>query len=401
MTIASGILKTTAFKKQAALGTGATGSGGKVARRTSSVFQAPRDMFESNEINTHHQSTGSAYGLHRAEGRIDGLLSAGTFADLIGSILEKDFATGVDSTALTLTYGGSAGAWTVARASGSFLTDGFKAGDVIRASGGSVSANNDRNFLITSVVALTITFIALDGATVTSGSSTTTTLTVQGKKTYAPTSSHTKDYYTFEEFYSDLTKSETFKDCRVGSVAIGLPATGNATISVDVVGLSRTLGNAQVLTTPTVTTTAIMSAINGVILINGSAQAVATGINFTIANSAANAGAVIGSNFGQDVTTGRIMVSGTFTAQFDSTTLQALFDGETNTSISVVLTGDNTGTADFVAFTMPRVKITSDQPNDGETAIVRTYNFMAEYNAAGGSGVATEQTILSVQDSAA
>lgn len=401
MTIASGILKTTAFKKQAALGTGATGSGGKVARRTSSVFQAPRDMFESNEINTHHQSTGSAYGLHRAEGRIDGLLSAGTFADLIGSILEKDFATGVNSTALTLTYGGSAGAWTVARASGSFLTDGFKAGDVIRASGGSVSANNDRNFLITSVVALTITFIALDGATVTSGSSTTTTLTVQGKKTYAPTSSHTKDYYTFEEFYSDLTKSETFKDCRVGSVAIGLPATGNATISVDVVGLSRTLGNAQVLTTPTVTTTAIMSAINGVILINGSAQTVATGINFTIANSAANAGAVIGSNFGQDVTTGRIMVSGTFTAQFDSTTLQALFDGETNTSISVVLTGDNTGTADFVAFTMPRVKITSDQPNDGETAIVRTYNFMAEYNAAGGSGIATEQTILSVQDSAA
>jgi hypothetical protein len=401
MTIASGILKTTAWKKQAALGTGATGSGGKVARRTSSVFQAPRDMFESNEINTHHQSTGSAYGLHRAEGRIDGLLSAGTFADLIGSILEKDFATGVNSTALTLTYGGSAGAWTVARASGSFLTDGFKAGDVIRASGGSVSANNARNFLITSVVALTITFIALDGATVTAGSSTTTTLTVQGKKTFAPTSSHTKDYYTFEEFYSDLTKSETFKDCRVGSVAIGLPATGNATISVDVVGLSRTLGNAQVLTTPTVTTTAIMSAINGVILINGSAQTVATGINFTIANSAANAGAVIGSNFGQDVTTGRIMVSGTFTAQFDSTTLQALFDGETNTSISVVLTGDNTGTADFVAFTMPRVKITSDQPNDGETAIVRTYNFMAEYNAAGGSGIATEQTILSVQDSAA
>lgn len=401
MAIASGILKTTAWKKQSALGTAATGSGGKLARRVTSVFQAPRDMFESNEIVTHHQSTGSAYGLQRAEGAINGLLSAATFSDLIGSILEKDFATGVNSTALTITYGGTAGAWTAARASGSFLTDGFKKGDVVRASGGSVSDNNTRNFLVTNVVALTITFIALDAATVTSGSSTTTTLTVTGKKTHAPTTSHTKDYYTVEEWYSDLTKSETFIDCRVGSVAIGLPATGNATIAANLVGLSRVLAGSQSLTTPTATTTAIMSAINGVILINDSRQTVATGINFTISNSAANAGAVIGSNFGQDVTTGRIMVSGTFTAQFDSTTLQTLFDNETNTSISVVLTADNTGSSDFIAFSMPRVKITSDTPDDGEQAIVRTYNFTAEYNAAGGTGIATEQTILQVQDSAA
>jgi hypothetical protein len=401
MAIASGILKVSSFKKQTALGSGSTGSGGSELRRVTSIFTSPVDTFESNEIQTHHQSTGASIGLHRAVGAINGELSASTYSALIGSILEKDFATGVNSTALSLTYGGTTGAWTVARATGSFLTDGFKIGDVVRASGGSVAANNTRNFLITAVVALTITFIALDNAAVTAGASTTTTLTVTGKKTFVPSTGHTKDYYTFEEFYSDLVRSETFKDCRIGQVDVSLPATGNATISINAVGLSRTLGGAQILTTPTATTTGIMNATNGVILINGTKQTVATGINFSISNSAENAGAVIGSNFGQDVTTGRIMVSGTFTAQFDSVTLQTLYDNETDLSISVVLTADNTGTSDFVAFTIPLVKITGDAADDGEKAIIRSYTFVGEYNAVGGTGISSEKTILSCQDSAA
>ena len=71
------------------------------------------------------------------------------------------------------------------------------------------------------------------------------------------------------------------------------------------------------------------------------------------------------------------------------------------TSISVVLLADTTGASDFVAFTLPKVKITSDDPDDGEKAIVRTYNFTAEYNADGGSGVSSEATIMTYQDSAA
>jgi len=397
--IASGILKTTAWKKQAALGSAASGSGGKTARRVSSIFKADRDTFASNEIVSHHQSTGVAYGLQKADGNINGLLSAGTFAELIASILEADMAAGVVIAAQTVTYGGSSNAWTITGTG--FLTGtGLKIGDVVRASGGSVSANNARNFLITGLTNTVITFRALDGATVTSGSSTTTTVTTHNEKTHAPATGHTKDYYTVEEWYSDIEKSETFTDMRVGQVAVSLPATGNATVAIDFVGLNRVRGVAQVLTTPTTTTTAVMAASNGFISINGAAQAVATGINFTIANSAANAGAVIGSNVGADVTTGRIMVSGTITAQFDSTTLQALYEGETNIAINVVLTGDNTGTSDFVSFTMPRVKLTGDAPDDGEKAIIRSYPFTCEYYAAGGSGVAYDQTILSYQDSA-
>jgi hypothetical protein len=401
MTVASGILKTLAWKKQTGLGSPASGSGGTAGRRVTSLFTAPRDTFESNEIVAHHQSTGVTYGLHNASGSINGELSAGSYDELIASLLEQDMTAGINSTALSVTYGGTAGAWTAARASGSFLTDGFKIGDIIRASGGSEAANNARNFLITNVVALTITFIALDGAAVTAGASTTTTLTVTGKKSFVPSTAHEKDYYTVEEFYSDISKSETFEDCRMASLAVNLPATGNATVSMEMIGLSRELGNAQVLTSPTSSTTAIMNATNGRILVGGSVQTVATSITINVANGAANAGAVIGSNYGADVTTGRIRVSGTLTAQFDSTTLQALYDGETTTDISIVLLADGTAASDFVAFSIPRVKLTGDAPDDGEKVIIRTYPFTAEYNATGGTGVSREQTIISYQDSAA
>ncbi len=399
-TIASGILKTTAWKKQTALGTAASGSGGKTARRVTSIFKADRDTFESNEIVSHHMSTGVAYGLKKADGKIDGLLSAATFADLFASILERDFTAGATVAAQTLTYGGSANAWTMT-GTGFTAGAGIKAGDVVRASGGSVAGNNSRNFFVYSATNTVLTFIALDEATVTAGSSTTTTVTVVGKKTYTPLTGHTKDYYTVEEWYSDIAKSETFTDMRVSQIDVDMPATGNATISVSFVGLNRTRGVTQVLTTPTTTTTAIMAASNGAIIINGVNQTIATSLKFSISNGAENAGAVIGSNSGQDVITGRVRVSGSFTAQFDSTTLQALYDAETNTGINCVITGDTTATSDFVAFSMSRLKITSDMPDDGEKAITRTYNFTAEYNASGGNGTANDQTLLSVQDSAA
>jgi len=399
-TIASGLLKITSWKKQSALNTAASGASGKTARRTSAVFKAERDTFESDEIVPHHQSTGVAYGLQKADGKIDGLASSGTFADFFAAILEKDFAAGVAIGSQTITYGGTTPNWTLT-GTGLMAGAGLKVGDPIRASGGAVSANNARNFLITALTNTVATVFALDEATVTTGASTTTTLTVVGKKTNAPISGHTKDYFTVEEWYSDLAKSETFIDMRVSELSISMPATGNATVGIGFVGLSRVLGSSQVLTSPVTTSTAIMSAANGALYMNGVRQDNATAISVTISNNAANAGARIGSNVGAEVTTGRIKVSGSVTAQFDSTTLQALYDAETNISITVCLTADNTGTSDVISLTMSRIKLLGDAPDDGEKAIVRTYPFTAEYNAAGGSGTASDQTIISVVDSAA
>lgn len=405
MTIASGLLKSTAWKKQSALGTPAAGGSGKQSRHVTSVFKAERDTFENDEKTTHHQSTGLSYGLKKADGQIDGLLSAGTFADFFGSILEKDFAVvtpGAAAAATTVALV-SGYKYTITRGAGSWITDGLKIGNVVQITGAGIHANNiNKNLLIVALTALVCTVIVLnETAMQAEGPIATYVLTVVGKKSYTPLTGHTKDYYTVEEWYSDLVRSETFTDMRVGSIAVSMPATGNATVTTSMVGLARTTGSSQVLTSPTLTTTAVMTAVNGAIYIGGTAQTFATGINFTIDNSAANAGAVIGSNSGNDVITGRIKVSGTMTAQFDSVTLQALYDAETNTNIVVVLTADETATAECVSFTMPRVKLTGDAPDDGEKPIIRTYPFTAEYYAAGGASSAYDAAILSINDSAA
>ena len=52
-------------------------------------------------------------------------------------------------------------------------------------------------------------------------------------------------------------------------------------------------------------------------------------------------------------------------------------------------------------FTMGRIKLTGDAPDDGEKSILRTYPFTAELNSAGGAALAWDQTIITIQDSQA
>jgi hypothetical protein len=209
------------------------------------------------------------------------------------------------------------------------------------------------------------------------------------------------DYFTVEDFYSDLTKSEVLTDAKVGSLTLSLPASGNATGSYSMVGLARAVSGAQVLTTPVASTTGTLAAINGYVLINGTMQTAVTGLTLNIDKGANNSGAVVGSNVGADVNTGRIKVSGSITAQFDTTTLRDLVIAETAVPIDIIISVDETATSEFLVFTIPAAKLTSDTPDDGEKTIVRTYNFVAQYHSTGSSTTARMNTIIQVQDSAA
>jgi hypothetical protein len=402
MPVAQGIRKSLSIGRQVALGTPKIGAGCFYLRRRTSAFVAARDMYEADEIVTHHQSTGASYGLQKPSGKIDGLLSSGTYQLPFEGLLEKLFvvtapyAAGTDVTA-------TVGAPHFVDASGGFLTAGLKVGDVGRwtgfTAGGAV--NNARNFWITALTATQMTGVFLDGTAVgakTAGDS--VTFTVVGKKCIVPLTAHTTEYFTFEEFYADVVKSELFSDARVGQIALSLPASGNAGISIDVVPLRRTLGVAQAQTSPAAeTTTSPLAAINGVIYANGAQVSVVTGAKITIANGAQGDGAVIGSNFSPDVATGRIKVSGEITALFDSTTLQTLFDAETKISLALAIAADTTPTSHFMTFTLGKIALTGDAPDDGEKGIVRTYPFTAELNADGGAALAFDRTIISVQDS--
>ena len=402
-TIAQRTSKQTVMRPQTSLGVVGSVTG-QIIRRTSSVFKATRDTFKSNEIVSHNQSTGVSYGLKKTDGTLQGELSAGTYKMQIAALLRAAFATTATITAGTIAAAvGTPPVATFTDTGDGFLTAGFKIGMVVQASGftGVSTNSNSRYFWITALTAGVMTGVFIDGTTQVNDAATeSVTIAEVGKRCLPPLTGHTLQYLQVEEWYGDLTDSDLFNDVVVASIDFDLPATGNATLSSNYVGLSRVLSGTQVMGSPTAeTTSSIMTASNGRLYVQGVSTPI-TGIKISAMNSAAVTTAEIGSNSAGDVARGVIDVSGTFSAMLRDQTLSALYDAETVVSIASLISADETATPDFMAFTLGRVKITSDTPDDN-AAISRTYAFTAELNSAGGAALAWDKTILTVQDSKA
>jgi hypothetical protein len=403
MTVAQGQLKKLSYKKQSALGTAASGSGGQYLRRETASFNLKKDTFNSNEITTHQQYTGDTYGVSKTEGSLDNVLSVGTYKDLMASAVRRDFATVSAITGRSITIAGS-GPYTLTDAGATFLTAGVKIGHVIRITAGTYTGTaRDINLLVTGVTQTVITCVVPNGSTLSAqGPVASSTITVMGKTTLAPTTGHTNDYYTFEEWMSDLSLSRTYTDVQIGGIEVAVPATGNSTIKIDMLGLGRTKGGSQVLTSPTAeTTTSIVSASNGYILLNGARLVTGTSANLKIENGLAHGEAVIGSRVITDLVKGDIKASGTVTAVKDAETNSNLFDNETAIAIIIALFVDNSATSDFIVFVVPRAKLMSNDLDDGKKQLVETFNFSGEINSAGGAALANDQTVIGIQDSQA
>jgi hypothetical protein len=403
MSVAQGQLKKLSYKKQSGLGVAASGSGGQYVTRETSAFNKKKDTFTSNQITTHQQYVGDSYGVSKTEGSLDSALMPGAFAPFMGSAVRADFATVTAMTSLSLTIAGS-GPYTVTRGTGSFLTDGAKIGHVARITAGTYTGTaRDINLLVTGVTATVLTVLVANGSALSAqGPVASSTVTVIGKTTKAPISGHTNDYYTFEEWYSDLSKSRLYTDVQVGAIDVSCPATGNSTVKMAFMGLGRTKGTSQVLTSPTVElASTILSASNALILLAGTRVLTGTSASIKIDNGLAYGEAVIGSRVITDLVKGEIKASGTVTAVHDAETTSDYFENETAISIIVALFVDNSATSDFTVFVIPQAKLMSDDIDDGKKQLVASYNFTGQYNATGGAALANDQTVIGIQDSLA
>lgn len=403
MAVEQGQLKKLSYKKQTGLGSAASGSGGQYLRRETAAFNLMKDKFNSNEIVTHQQYTGDTYGVSKTSGTLSGVISPATYAAFFGSLLRADFAAITAISGISLTIAGS-GPYTLTRATGDFLTGGIKIGHVVRITAGTYTGTaRDINLIVTGVTATVLTVIVGNRSTLTAqGPVASSTVSIIGKTTKVPTTGHTNDYYTIEEWYSGNSKSRLYTDMQPASAAVQVPATGNATISLPFVGLGRTKGGSQVLTSPTAeTTNTILSVSNARILINGTETTVATGMSLTIDGKVTHGEPVIGSRTLSDVVRGEVNVSGTVTVQYDAETISDLFVNETAVSIICVLFADGSATSDFISFVIPRAKFFGDDIDDGKKQLVMTLPFTAEYNGSGGAALANDQTTIGMQDSQA
>jgi len=406
MTIPTGVDMQLKYKVQSALGTMATGGSGQQLRRVQSTLNLQKDTYQSNEIRADRQVADFRHGVRRVTGAITGELSAGTYEDFMAAVFRRDFTAVSAITGAALTISGSGPTYVVQRGSGSYISDGVKLGHVIRLSVGSLDAANlSKNLLVVALDADEATVVPLNGvALVAEGPISGCTVTVVGKVTYCPESSHTEKYYSIEHWYPTFSTdvSETFWDCVVDTLGIELPPTGIATLNFGIMGLDLTTAATENLTSATaVTTSGVLAAVNGVLRTSSGAMASVTGLSINVTNNCQMAGPVVGSNKGVDIVKGRHQVSGQITALFDSVTMRDAFIDESELSLYAAFTASNAAAADFVAFTIDRLKLGGADRDDGEGVKIVTLPFTALFNSSGGSSTTSDKTTMRVQDSLA
>lgn len=398
-TIASGIAKKVTFKKQSALGTAASGTGGTALSRTTSTLDLSKATYKSNNINPSAQRSDFRHGVRSVAGNISSDLIVGHHQTLEASMLRQAWQTAT-TTGPIITIAAVISGSKFTRSAGSFLTDGFKVGDVIRASGfaGGAITLNTKNFLVTSVIALEMAGVFLDGSAMlaeTAGA--TVTLATAGKKTWMPATGHVYDYYTFEHWFSNIAQSETFTDCVVSQMNVKLPPSGMATIDFSVMGIDQTVGTSQVLTTPTdAPNGGTLAAVNGAVYVGGNRIALLTGLDFSVNGNFTAPGGVVGSNVDPDIFPGSLDVTGNMTVYFTDATMRDYFRNETEVSIVAAFTSSNAGNADFKSYVFPRVKVGGATKDDGDKGLIQTMPFTAIENTTAGSSVLST---MSIQDS--
>lgn len=399
--IATGVAKQVRYKSQPTWATLPGASGAQLLRRVSSDLNKKKGTFESNEITSTLQRRDYRHGLSSVEGSINGELSPGTWKDFLAMALRRDATTVTAITAASITVAGSGPTYTITRAAGSFLTDGIKAGMVVRLTAGAFTAGNlNKNLVVVSVVALVLTVMVLNGsALVAEGPIGSATVSVPGKINYVPQTGHTDKMIAVEHWYSDLGQSEVFDSLKLDDLGVTIAPSGMVTIANKLLGRDMLPASSAYYTTPTAeTTSGLLAGPQGIMIAAGAGIATLTGLNFSI-KGGMKGEQVIGSTTFADITEGRVLVDGQMTALFDGVSLRDLFYNETEASVIAVLASSPAAAAEFMSFTLPRVKLGGADRDDGDKSIVQTLPFTALENTAGGAGTSSEATTFWTQDS--
>ena len=399
-TIATGINNKVAYKKETAWGELPANTGAKYLRRVSADFNLTKETYQSEVMRTDFQVADFRHGVRRAEGSLNGEFSAGSYADFFAAAVRKDFAA-VTLTTASVTVTVNSGTYKLVRTVGSFITDGWKVGMVVRCAGLTTVADNGKNLVVAAVSALDVTVVPLDGSVLTAqGTAASATFTVPGKVTYAPLSGHTDNSFTVEQWFSDIAQSEVYTGMKVNTVGVSIPATGMTTVDFSFMGKDLTqTGTTQYFTSPTTAgATGIFAGVNGVVLYNGVKVAVITDASVNI-NSDMTDAVVLGSNSISDVFEGRITVDGSMSVYFQDATFRDVFKDEVEVSIVFALTANNAKDADFATISLPRVKLGSFTKADSMDGVIASCDFTALLQGTNTAG--KELTTVMIQDSAA
>lgn len=411
MALAEGVQATIVYKRYAS-GAIATdtqdqapgASGAQVLRRVSSSLALVKPTYRSQEIRADRQIVDHRHGNGTITGDIAGEISPSTYFDFFESChrdtrVDEFTIDESDVTSLAASNSGS----TLTCASGDPVALGLFVGDIIRLTDMTVSGNNDTNFLITGFSGTSNRVIAVTPAPTDETADTSFTLTRVGAATIVPASSHVSYKYGIEARHDDLDVSRLFTEVRLSKYSMSLPATGMGTVTFGVLGRGQVLetgAGSPYFTSPTAeTSTGIVAAVNGKLLVDGAVSGIIAGITINYEMAASDAMRV-GSNFTGEIFLGTSAVSGQLTAYIEDATFLTLFANETEFAILLELTTTSAVNTDAITVYLPRVKLSSAGVNlAGEGGQMIQADFQALRYVGTGPGIPT--TTIRIVDTTA
>jgi hypothetical protein len=400
MAIQTGVGRIIAYKKEVTFGTLPTNdASAKKLRRVSFGLGLKKDLIKSEEIRTDYQRPAGRHGMRKIEGPLAGELSLGTYADFIGSALRKDFAAVSALSGLT-TVTATVGAPQFVRSGGSWISDGLRVGMVVRCTGWTTTGtnNNSTNFTIIALTALNMT---VSEAVAAKAAGDTVIFTIPGKVSYVPTTGHTNQSYSFEDWAPDITQSLRYLGCKVSSFDVDMPPNDKASISFGFLGQDRVTPTptAQYFTSATAAgTTQMQTGLSGALFVNGTAVAVVTALKMTVSGGAEVQG-VVGAKISPDVFMGPVEVTGSMSVLWYAGTIDGFFDLETEVPMVIKLLDTTAATSDFMTITLPFVKVSGGDLADNQRAVIQSFDFSARVGP--DTTLGYEATTIQVQDSLA
>lgn len=385
-----------AYKRETTFGTLATNDA--TARRVpyvSSSLALQKTAIENPEIRSDFQRSRVRHGNRQVAGELAVNGQVTTYRDLIESVVRRDFTQVTTLAALTNVTSAVVGTGgTFTRAAGSWITDGLRVGMVIRMTGWTTTAvaNNSRNYTIAALTATVLTVVEPVAA---KASGDSVVVSIPGRVTWTPATSHTQHSYSIEEWSPDVPRSDRFLGCRVGSMGLSVGSGDRAQMTFAFTGRDRQDATTQFYTSATAAGGQQMHlGASGLLVLQGGAVGYVTSLSMTIDNGV-EAQYAIGTNMPFDVAYAQQTVSGELSCYFESGTLDDLFDDETPFSLILRLTDDNTANANAMQFAMTNLIASGGTKGAQGNTVVKTFQFTAA-RSAGTSG--DEATTVLVQD---
>jgi Phage tail tube protein len=189
---------------------------------------------------------------------------------------------------------------------------------------------------------------------------------------------------TLEKWHADINVGFVSTGCFVDKFALKMPASGVCTFDATINGVNMTTESTPLSGSPTAPVSeAPFTLVSATIQEGGSTIAYVSAVDATIDNKA-QALDVIGQQVPAGYVLGMSKISGSLAAYLVDSTLYAKYNGQTGSSLSIVLSdGTNTVTFLFPNITYTGVKM----PIQGQGAVTQTLSFTAQKDPTAQSNV--------------